>query len=603
MTMTFLKLWRLRLVTHLASFAHWPGLREFRILHDIGLVSRSIHFDGHWYSCENAGIPVALAASEYILYGARSGKAPSREFDGAWYSSTYTDVMNSGVNPLVHYLRYGAQEGRTIKSLDDAAQLFERYHEIEASGLFDATWYASQISPATDHNPLMHYLLHGGRSLSPNPNFNVAWYLARYYDAYVSDLSLLTFHIRFGGGRDTEMPTRHRKTLATNLSSWSVFEPQIADVDIENLSLSTSIPTAVVYDAWRGLAKQLTTPYDYIIIVDDVNDSTDLALESLTKSLAGIPILIVVAHTSGHREISHEHPYLHLNDFALNLPSDEKARLLEAIFFSVNATAIFNIDSDLCWRSFRRKGKFLSSRTQLYGIVSPKEGEASNRQLDNVRETLPALTRVFFQDLATFNRARRFVTPECGQAEKLAYTASQSTKRSMIRRRPAPKIACIGSFEDPIGMFLFSQLVSNCPQVDFEWWVSDIHKANDLSELVPDALPDALVAMDVEAPTSALSRVDAVVTMNAMIARSLETMSSLTSTPVLISPLSEDIRHSRTIDSPRRRAQIVDVYVAAIQNFELRFREDATVGSANVHFPGGGFVRPVQSALARDRTK
>lgn len=600
MTMTFLKLWRLRLVTRLAPFAHWPCLRSFRTLHDIGLVSSSMHFDSDWYAGENPGIPVALAASEYVLYGARSGNAPSRGFDGAWYSAAYTDVMNSRANPLVHYLRYGAQEGRIIKSQDDAAQLFERYREIEKSGLFDAAWYASQISLTLDHNPLMHYLLYGGRSLSPNPNFNVAWYLARYYDAYVSDVSLLTFHIRFGAGRDTEMPTRHLDTLATSLSSWSAFEPQIAEVDTVNLSISTSIPTALVYDAWRGLAKQLTAPHDYIIVVDDVNDLTDLALESLTKSLAGVPILIIVTHTRSDKEIRHEHPYLHFSDFALNLPSDEKSRLLETIFFSINPTAIFNIDSDLCWSSYRRKGRFLSSRMQLYGIVSPRRGIARNQQLDDIRETLPALTRVFFQDLATFNRARHFVTPGCPQAEKLAYTASQSTKRSIMRRRPAPKIACIGSHEDPVDMFLFSQLVSNCPQIDFEWWVSDINDANDLSELDQDTLPDVLVEWDVEVSSKLPNRVDAVVTMNAVIATRLETMLSLTSAPVLISPVGEVIRDSRTIDSPRRRAQIVRSYIAAVQDFELQFNENATDTSPNVHFAGGG-IAPVQLALARDR--
>src|SRR5690606_27527266 len=33
-------------------------------------------------------------------------------FDGKWYLSYYTDVAEAGYDPLYHYVRYGAREGR-----------------------------------------------------------------------------------------------------------------------------------------------------------------------------------------------------------------------------------------------------------------------------------------------------------------------------------------------------------------------------------------------------------------------------------------------------------------------------------------------------------
>jgi|GEM_PF-2875954 len=48
----------------------------------------------------------------YIKSGAKEGRNPSQEFDTNYYYQTYEDVEKSGMNPLLHYIRYGQQEGR-----------------------------------------------------------------------------------------------------------------------------------------------------------------------------------------------------------------------------------------------------------------------------------------------------------------------------------------------------------------------------------------------------------------------------------------------------------------------------------------------------------
>lgn len=40
------------------------------------------------------------------------------EFDADFYVKTYSDVLKSGINPLVHYALWGIKEGRTVKKLD-----------------------------------------------------------------------------------------------------------------------------------------------------------------------------------------------------------------------------------------------------------------------------------------------------------------------------------------------------------------------------------------------------------------------------------------------------------------------------------------------------
>ena len=48
------------------------------------------------------------------MYGASEGRDPGPLFSTRAYFETYPDVADAGVNPLVHYLLYGRNEGRQI---------------------------------------------------------------------------------------------------------------------------------------------------------------------------------------------------------------------------------------------------------------------------------------------------------------------------------------------------------------------------------------------------------------------------------------------------------------------------------------------------------
>ncbi len=64
-------------------------------------------------------------------------------FDPTFYLDSYPDIAASGMDPLDHYLRWGACEGR-------------RPHL-----LFDGEWYRRRNSDVGDMNPLVHYLRRG----------------------------------------------------------------------------------------------------------------------------------------------------------------------------------------------------------------------------------------------------------------------------------------------------------------------------------------------------------------------------------------------------------------------------------------------------------
>jgi hypothetical protein len=66
-------------------------------------------------------------------------------FDRDWYLQRYPDVRKKGMDPLAHYLRYGAKEGRDPGPGFGTRDYLGRYPDVAESGL----------------NPLVHYIRYG----------------------------------------------------------------------------------------------------------------------------------------------------------------------------------------------------------------------------------------------------------------------------------------------------------------------------------------------------------------------------------------------------------------------------------------------------------
>ena len=55
------------------------------------------------------------ALTHYLVKGYKEGKSPSLDFDDDFYLKAYPDVRQAGINPLVHYMAYGINEGKIIQ--------------------------------------------------------------------------------------------------------------------------------------------------------------------------------------------------------------------------------------------------------------------------------------------------------------------------------------------------------------------------------------------------------------------------------------------------------------------------------------------------------
>ena len=89
----------------------------------VELIASSDYFDVNYYvqnyldseEAVNNTLGKKAAIHHFLTVGAAAGYNPSDKFDTAWYLDRYKDVSRRSVNPLVHYLLFGEQEGRHTK--------------------------------------------------------------------------------------------------------------------------------------------------------------------------------------------------------------------------------------------------------------------------------------------------------------------------------------------------------------------------------------------------------------------------------------------------------------------------------------------------------
>ena len=98
-------------------FPRVTSTSDLEALRDLNLVMESGYLDEQFYlkQLELKGrgkLSLSDQVKHYLLDGAQQGLNPGPEFDTDWYRESNPDVKASGVNPLVHFLRHGKDEGR-----------------------------------------------------------------------------------------------------------------------------------------------------------------------------------------------------------------------------------------------------------------------------------------------------------------------------------------------------------------------------------------------------------------------------------------------------------------------------------------------------------
>jgi GT2 family glycosyltransferase/tetratricopeptide (TPR) repeat protein len=187
------------------------------------LIAGSGLFDSDWYLARNPDVAASGTNPlvHYLRHGAVEGRDPHPLFDSDWYLAQYSDVACGDSNPLVHYVEHGAVERRNPHPLFDSGWYLAQNPDVAASGenplahylrqgaaegrdphpLFDSDWYLAQNPElaAAGINPLVHYIYRGvDKGRDPNPLFDSDWYLLHSPDVAATDENPLAHYIRAG---------------------------------------------------------------------------------------------------------------------------------------------------------------------------------------------------------------------------------------------------------------------------------------------------------------------------------------------------------------------------------------------------------------------
>ncbi len=181
-------------------------------------------FDGAWYQAQYPDLVGQDPFVHYLTYGAWEGRKPHPLFDSRWYLERYPDVRRQGLNPLLHFLAYGTDSRCWPNPLFDTAWYLQQNPDVARSGVnpllhflakgcaegrkpnpcFDSKWYLQQHPElaATNINPLSHYVCIGeAAGFPPSPLFDPQWYAAQHADAKASGRGPLAHYLHVGMGQ------------------------------------------------------------------------------------------------------------------------------------------------------------------------------------------------------------------------------------------------------------------------------------------------------------------------------------------------------------------------------------------------------------------
>ena len=87
------------------TLALWP---HYYLIHKSGLFDVDYYMDTSGPMRRRLLPPIA----QFLMEGSTTERSPNPYFDTKWYLAQNKDVAQAGTNPLVHYLKRGAGEGR-----------------------------------------------------------------------------------------------------------------------------------------------------------------------------------------------------------------------------------------------------------------------------------------------------------------------------------------------------------------------------------------------------------------------------------------------------------------------------------------------------------
>lgn len=387
-----------RLRTALRSFVLF--LRKPAPRRHACLVRQSGLFDAEWYRGHNPDVAASGLdpLQHYVTFGASEGRAPGPGFDPDWYVRTYPEAFVAGGDPLIHFIKHGVKAG--YLPTRQSGRLSERVRDLVAqSGLFDPQWYKRQFPASRDGDPLEHYVNSGGVAGFPaGPRFDSGRYAAQNPDVAECGQNPLLHYLRNGMGEGRPCPRvvndQVREALTDGLSDLEAIEPDLAP---RNYVEAGGWPRVLHFGEASPLMRRWTE------LVGRIPDSAeDLTfVEQSGEIPAGFASGVVVSASDLARSAKLSASALvDPNAAPSDISRDEQALLATALAQSLRPRRLVVAGGDAAWRAVALYSQALARSGAMHLVCRASDLERSERR-NALREAFAWAETVWAPDVET----------------------------------------------------------------------------------------------------------------------------------------------------------------------------------------------------------
>ena len=167
---------------------------------DRTLILESGLFDADFYRAAYPDIAdIEDPLLHFIISGADEGRRPNARFDTKFYSDTVSNKREWRINPLVHYLLVGRQQGAATVDPREIGPTSEEAL-VRDSGLFDEAFYREEHPETAQVGDVLAHYVHFGAKKGwwPSADFDPTYYSRIYKDVAESGLPPFIHYLTTG---------------------------------------------------------------------------------------------------------------------------------------------------------------------------------------------------------------------------------------------------------------------------------------------------------------------------------------------------------------------------------------------------------------------
>jgi GT2 family glycosyltransferase len=283
------------------GFKHKLKTARYLFNRQYWIIKKSALFDVAYYLEKNPDVAQARINPivHYLKFGAKEERDPHPLFDSSFYLAQNPDVAETGTNPLAHFIKFGANEGREPKSFNG------QYKLIKTSPLFDTKYYLEQNPDLAKSglDPVAHYLEVGAsEGKNPHPLFDTSFYLLKNPDVEKAGMNPLVHFLEIGAdeGREPKPWLSMMMTLNSHIGTTGDGINRAAKYIDDRLKrrLLTSFPRIghLIYDQSRLLPPEPDTlrTVDIIVTCHNAIDDLKACFHQLSRTTTSINDLILI---------------------------------------------------------------------------------------------------------------------------------------------------------------------------------------------------------------------------------------------------------------------------------------------------------------------